>query len=149
MPDDPRSDHESALVITSLRRLNENVRIGVEMVDPDNREHLMYAGCDAIIDDGTTIANLLVRSIQDVGVSDVVTEIITSEIGSEIYRVPISNHYVGKPWREYAKDMVEDEMAALGFARGDENIINPEPDMTLEKGDAAFVVSKEPPAAIY
>lgn len=146
-PDDPRSDHESALVVTSLRRLNDSVRIGVEMVDRDNREHLMYAGCDAIIDDTTTIANLLVRSIQDVGVSDVITEIITSEIGSEMYRVPIASKYVGKAWREFAKAMVEDEMAPLGFARGNENTINPEPDTTIEEGDAAFVVSKEPPAA--
>lgn len=147
MPDDPRSDHESALVVTSLRRLNETARIGVEMVDADNREHLKYAGCDAIIDDGTTIANLLVRSIQDVGVSDVVTEIITSEIGSEMYRVPIADKYAGKEWRDYAKDMIEDGMAALGLARGDENIINPEPDLTLHEGDDAFVISKEPPAA--
>ncbi|MCA9617900.1 MAG: NAD-binding protein, partial [Myxococcales bacterium] len=146
-PDDPRSDHESALVITSLRRLNDNLRIGVEMIDPDNREHLIYAGCDAIIDDGTTIAHLLVRSVQDVGVSDVVTEIITSEHGSEIYRVDVDYAFIGKPWRDYAKAMVDEEMAALGLARGDDNIINPSPDLVLEAGDAAFVVAKEPPAA--
>ena len=38
-------------------------------------------------------------------------------------------------------------MAALGLARGDQNIINPEADFTLHEGDDAFVISKDPPAA--
>jgi voltage-gated potassium channel len=144
-PENPRSDHESALVVTSLRRVNQDLRIGVEMVDADNREHLMYAGCDAIVDDGTTIANLLVRGIQDMGVSDVVTEILSSEFGSEIYRVDIPSSYVGKTWRDYAKDMIDDEVSAIAIARGTENLINPPPDTKILEDDEAFVISKDPP----
>ena len=146
-PDDPRSDHESALVVTSLRRCNESIRIAVEMVDPDNREHLIYAGCDAIIDEGTTVANLLVRSIQDMGVSDVITEVLASEVGSEIYRVHIGDDWAGKTWREYAHAMIDDEVAAIALARDNGHMINPEPETKIEKDDEAFVISKDPPVS--
>ena len=144
-PDDARSDHESALVVTSLRRLNEQIRVGVELVDSDNREHLIYAGADALIDHGTTIANLLVRAVQDVGVSDVVTELIATELGSELYRVTIGADWVGRPFRDYARAMVEDCCSVVGLARGNDNLINPEPDEIILERDDAFVVAREPP----
>ena len=43
------------------------------------------------------------------------------------------------------KAIVEDGVCAIGIAREDENIINPDPDTELRDGDEAFVVSKEPP----
>jgi voltage-gated potassium channel len=76
-PYDGRSDHETALVVAALRRINSAVRIGVELVDSENAEHLTHAGCDAVIDKESTIANLLVRSVQDIGVSDVITELLS------------------------------------------------------------------------
>ena len=41
--------------------------------------------------------------------------------------------------------MIDESISVIGIARGHKNLINPEPDMVLEKGDDAFVVSKEPP----
>jgi voltage-gated potassium channel len=144
-PTDPRSDHESALIVTALRRINPSVRIGAELVDADNHDHMTFAGCDAVIDKGTTIANLLVRSVQDIGISDVVTELLSSEVGSELYRVQIDDQFAGKPYREYAVKMIEESISVIGIARGHKNLINPEPDLVLEQRDEAFVVSKEPP----
>lgn len=144
-PSDPRSDHESALIATALRRLNPTVRIGAELVDSDNHEHMTFAGCDAVIDKSTTIANLLVRSVQDIGVSDVVTEILSSDAGSELYRVPVDDEFIGRPYREYAIGMLEESCSVIGLARGHKNLLNPHPDSVIEEGDDAFVISKEPP----
>jgi len=144
-PSDPRSDHESALIVTALRRVNPDVRVAVELVDAENHEHLTYAGCDAVIDKSSTIANLLVRSVQDIGISDVVSELLTSDIGSELYRVKIDEEHVGKSFRAYASSMLEDSVAVLGLARSQERHINPDPEMVIEEGDDAFIVSREPP----
>lgn len=144
-PSDPRSDHESALIATALRRINPTVRIGAELVDADNHDHMTFAGCDAVIDKGTTIANLLVRSVQDIGVSDVVTELLSSEVGSEIYRAKIDEEMVGKTYREYAIAMLDEGASVLGLARGHKNLINPALDMLIEDNDEAFIVAKEPP----
>ncbi len=144
-PADARSDHESALIVTALRRINPDVRVAVELVDTENHEHLVYAGCDAVIDKSSTIANLLVRSVQDIGISDVVAELLTSDIGSELYRVPIDEEHIGKSYRAFAAQMIDESIAVLGVARGQERLINPEPEMLLEEGDDAFIVSREPP----
>ncbi len=144
-PADPRSDHESALIVTALRRINPTIRIGAELVDADNHDHMTFAGCDAVIDKGTTIANLLVRSVQDIGVSDVVTELLSSDKGSELYRVKIDDDFVGNPYREYAIAMLDASCSVIGLARGHKNILNPAPETIIESNDDAFVVAKEPP----
>ena len=144
-PEDGRSDHESALVVSTLRRVNPTARISVELIDKDNREHLTYAGCDALVDDVKTIANLLVRSVQDIGISDVVAELITSELGSEFYRIAVDSHWVGKSYGEFAKAMVEQRYSVIGLARDGEHLINPETSVTVTAGDEAFIVAREPP----
>ena len=145
-PSDPRSDHESALVVAALRRLNQEVPIAVELIDNENGEHLQYAGCNALIDTSGTVANLLVRSVQDMGVSDVVTELLSSETGSELYRVSIPDEFLGRTYREYLLAMLEAEAASvIGLAREDGNLLNPPPDTVLLESDDAFVVSREPP----
>ena len=144
-PEDVRSDHETALVIASLRRLNPDIRIAAELIDADNKEHLTHAGVDALVDDNRTIANLLVRSVQDEGVADVVAELLSSEIGSEFYRVTVPDTFVGKSFGEYAKAMIEESYSVIGLARGGERMINPASDTTINDDDDAFVIAPEPP----
>ena len=144
-PSDGRSDHETALIVSALRRLNETIRIGVELVDSENAEHLTHAGCDALIDKEATIANLLVRSVQDIGVSDVVGELLSSEEGCELYRVAIDEAFSGRPWREYCIAMLEQRATVIGLARAHKNIVNPAPDTSIVDGDEAFVIAEEPP----
>ena len=103
------------------------------------------AGCDAVIDKGATIANLLVRSVQDIGVSDVVSELLSSEMGSELYRAKIDPELVGKTYRDYAIKMIDESISVIGIARGHKNLINPDLDLVLESKDEAFIVAKEPP----
>jgi voltage-gated potassium channel len=145
-PADARSDHESVLVVTSLRRLNPAARIAVELVDPGNDEFLRHAGCDAVIDMTTTAANLLVRSVQDIGVSDVVCELLSSGKGSELYRVEIDGAYVGKSYREYVLDMLERGWSVVGVVRAQAQLMAPSASVTLADGDVAFVVAPEPPS---
>lgn len=142
---DGRSDHETALIVTVLRRINPAIRIGAELVDSDNSEHVSYAGVDALIDKEATIANLLVRSVQDMGVSDVVRELLSSEVGSELYRVAIDRQLVGKTWREYCVAMLDESCTAIGIARGHKNLVNPDPTTLIQQSDEAFVISHEPP----
>jgi voltage-gated potassium channel len=144
-PTDPRSDHETALIVMSLRRLNPNVRVAVELIAAENRDHLEYAGCDALIDTRQTIANLLVRAVQDEAVGDVFDDLVESELGSEIYRIPVWKEYVGRAFVEYAQRMVEFRCAVIGIVRDDEHLINPDPDIILEATDEAFVVATTPP----
>ncbi len=146
-PREARCDHESALVVTSLRRLNESVPVVVEMVDGDNREHLAYAGATTMVNERYTIANLLVRSVQDVGVSDLICELLASEVGSEIYRAAVPAEYVGRSFSSLARAALAERRTVIGLAsgKGPAIVLAPDPERVLEQGDDYFVVSRLPP----
>ncbi|MFP6684137.1 MAG: hypothetical protein VB934_05460, partial [Polyangiaceae bacterium] len=124
LPGLPRKNER---VAESLRRINPDIRISAELVDHDNREHLIHAGCDALIDDTVTIANLLVRSVQDIGVSDIVCEVLSSRVGAEGYRSKVPAAWHGKSYRDFARELIDDGISVIGVARKGENRLNPEP----------------------
>ena len=87
-PTDPRSDHETAMIVLALREVNPEIRISAELVHPDHKEFLLRAGCDSVIDSHALASTLLVRSAQDLGVAEVVEELLTNKHGSEILSHP-------------------------------------------------------------
>lgn len=144
-PRDGRSDHETAVIAHAFRRRNREARLSAELVDPANREELVTAGCDSVVDLDGVASALMTRSVQDAGLSDVVAELLSSKRGSEIYRIPVPEELVGKTWREVAHALLEREHTALGTVRGGDIRLNPALDYRLVADDEVFVVSAEPP----
>jgi voltage-gated potassium channel len=144
-PNEPRSDHETALVVYALRKLNPKARISAELVSPENREHLVSVGADAIVDINGVASNLLVRGVLDLGSTDVVSELLSARVGNEIYRVGLDGDFVGKPWREYAIHMLDQRATVLGISRDGQIHVNPDTALELREGDEVFVVAQEPP----
>jgi Trk K+ transport system NAD-binding subunit len=131
--------------VLTLRRMSPNVKIGAELVDSDNREHLTEVGCDAVIDFSQLGAMLLVRGIQDVGVTEVIEDLLSNVAGSELYRVRIEEDFVGKTYQELALALFERDVAVIGLERGETRTLNPDRATVLEATDHLFVVAREPP----
>ncbi len=144
-PTDPRSDHHTALTVLALRRINTKMKIGVELVDSQNHEHLEEVGCDAVIDFGALGAMMLVRGIQDIGVTEVVEDLLSNATGSELYRVRVSEAFVGKTYRELAIAMIDDDVSVIGIERGEQRLLNPDRETVLLDSDHLFVVARDPP----
>lgn len=144
-PKDPRSDHETALVVLALRELSPSVHVSAELVDPEQREFLQRAGCDGVVDSQALASALLARSAQDPGVGDVLEDLLTNRGGSEIYRVRVGPDHVGRSFREYCLAMLERDCTVIGLARGRTHMINPKGSTRVQDGDHAFVVADAPP----
>lgn len=144
-PNDPRSDHRSALTVMTLRRLNARVRISAELVSVDNREHLDSAGSDAVIDAMTVASGLLVRGVQDIGVPQLIAHLLSNDQGSEVYRVEVDPHFVGKTYREYVIDNLDRRQTVVALRREHHMLVQVAPDFVLEAGDNAFIISVDPP----
>lgn len=144
-PRDPRSDHETAVIAHAFRRRNPEARLSAELVDPANREELVTAGCDSVVDLDGVASALMTRSVLDAGLGDVVAELLSSKRGSEIYRIPVGEDLVGKTWRETAHALLERDCTALGVVRGGDIRLNPALDYRMRVDDEVFVVSAEPP----
>lgn len=140
-PNDPRCDNETAVVVHALRRRNARARLSAELVAPDNREVLLAAGCDSIVDLHGFASALMTRSV-----SDVLSELLTNRQGSELYRVEVDGALVGLSWRQYAHAMLERGATAFGLVRSGRTLLSPALEERLCAGDEAFVVSVEPPS---
>jgi voltage-gated potassium channel len=143
-PSDPRSDHETALVAMTLRKLNPRARMAVELVSSEHHELLEDCGCDAIVDASRVSVRLMVRGVQDVGVSDVVEGLLESEKGPELYRVPVPAALVGRTYRDSAIALVDRRASLIGLARGQVRLLNPDPALVILADDELFVVAQEP-----
>lgn len=143
-PNDPRSDHETALVVMTLRKLNPRVRVSVELVSSEHHELLAESGCDAIVDASRVSVRLMVRGVQDVGVSDVVEGLLESGEGSELYRIAVPADLVGRTYRDCAIALIDRRASIVGVARGQKKLLNPDPSLVLRPDDELFVVAPEP-----
>lgn len=144
-PHDVRSDHETAVIVHSLKRINPKLQVSAELVDTSNRDLLTDAGCDSVVDLNGVGSALITRSVQDAGLCDVVSELLSNKRGSEIYRIPVRQGLVGKSWRDFSHAMLERECTALGVVQGSDIRLNPGLDYVMRQGDEVFVVSEDPP----
>lgn len=142
---DPRSDLQTALTVLTLRKINPGARIAAELVSSENHDYLTEVGCDAVIDVSAFGSMLLVRCLQDLGTLEVVEDLLTNKGGSELYRVPVPRRFLGKTFREYAHQMLDENCSVIGLDRNDSRELNPEGSTPLIEGDHALVVAREPP----
>ena len=103
---------------------------------------MLEAGCDSVVDATTIASMLLVRSVQDPGTSDVVSDLLTNQRGSEIHRVSVPAHAFGQTYFEYAADELREQSCVIGIVRHGETTVNPDADLVLEEGDSAFVIAR-------
>lgn len=142
---DRHSDHQTALTVMALRRINTKIRISAELVAVENREHLDAAGCDGVIDAVSVASGLLVRGVQDVGVPELIAHLLTNDTGSEVYRVRVDPAFIGKTYRDYVVDNLGRRQTVVALRRGAKMILQADPEHVLEEGDHAFIISVDPP----
>ena len=144
-PAAPRSDPRTALAVLMLRQLNPDVLISAELVHSANREHLEAAGCDAVVDAGALASSLLVRAIQDLGVGELVEEMLSNTQGEvELYRAPCEA-WAGRPYGEMATALLARRVTVVGLLRSGIHRLAPEPALQLEATDEIFALATDPP----
>ncbi|MCS6901198.1 MAG: ion channel [Myxococcales bacterium] len=142
---DSKSDLQTALTVLMLRKINPGARIAAELVSSENHDYLTEVGCDAVVDVSAFGSMLLVRCLQDLGTLEVVKDLLTNKGGSELYRIPVPNRFLGKSFREYAHHMLDENCSVIGLDREHFRELNPDGSMILVEGDHALVVAREPP----
>lgn len=140
---DPSSDGKTVLTTMNLKSLNSKIYICAELVDENNEDYLQKAGCNSIIDITRFGSNMMVQSIQDPGISNVVSHLVSNRIGNTFYRIPLPVDYVGKTFKEVQSGL--DDMIVVGYERSGEQKVNPLKNKILNDGDYLFIISTERP----
>ena len=141
-------DAKVVLNTLSIRKLNPDVYICVEISDSRNMQHGKLAGADEIIVIGELSGNLLVQAALDHGITKIITELVSNKFGNELYKVKTPENLVGKQFIEVLKLIKERHNAIIvAIESGKENKLeaNPPINYTIKSGDDLIVIAHERP----
>jgi len=141
-------DAKVVLNTLSIRKLNPNVYICVEISDSRNMQHGKLAGADEIIVIGELSGNLLVQAALDHGITKIITELVSNKFGNELYKVKTPKSFVGKQFIDVLKLIKERHNAIIvAIESGKENKLeaNPPINYTIKSGDDLIVIAHERP----
>ncbi len=141
-------DAKVVLNTLTIRKLNPNVYICVEISDAKNMQHGKLAGADEIIVIGELSGNLLVQAALDHGITKIITELVSNRYGNELYKVKPPENFVGMKFIE-ALRLVKEKYNAIIVAieSGEDNKLaaNPPMDYTIQPGDYLVLIAQERP----
>lgn len=165
------ADAEALMVVLAVESLNRKVHTGVQLLNSANRMHLERAHADEIICLDQLGGNLIVASALNHGVSRVVAELLTFNIGSEFYRYDghISGALVGREFAEAVQVLAQRRMILLAVETNyseelrrqlsadilyelpeEERVmmVNPQSQYKIRQGDALFVIAESEPTKL-
>jgi voltage-gated potassium channel len=162
------ADAEALLVVLAVESLRQDVHTCAQIVNSANRMHLERAHADEIICLDQVGGSLAVASALNHGVSRIVSELLSFNLGSEFYRYDrhISDKLVGKEFTEavqalaqkhiillaietdYSQELLQRLAANMVYNLPEEDrimMVNPQFNYAIRQGDALFVIAESEP----
>ncbi len=162
------ADAEALMIVLAVESLNREVHTIVQILNSTNRIHLERAHADEIISLDQLGGSLSVASSLNPGVSNIVTELLTFNSGSELYRYDrkLSDEIIGKEFSEVVSILARRKIILLGVEIDDSPeirkkltmdvlhpleekgrliIVNPQSLYKIQQGDALFIIAESEP----
>ena len=102
------TDSKTVLAVLTMTSLNPDLYIAAELIDSKFKRHLELAHCDEIILANDYERKLIVSASSGVGMSQIITELVSSESETGIFMEEIPLSFVGKTYGEYRATRKED-----------------------------------------
>lgn len=139
-------DARTILTTLTIKSAFPDLYTCVEIVEAKNATHGKLAGADELIISGALTTNLLVRAALDHGVTQVVTELLTTR-GHELFLTPVPKSAVGRTYIEALQELKIQHnvlIVAVQNQRGD-LLTNPATDYQLDKQDQLYLIAEHRP----
>lgn len=139
-------DAKVILTTLTVETLNPQVYSVVELVDKANELHCQRANANEIIIGSELNSHLLASAACDHGISRIISELLSSRYGNELYSMPVPEKMAGLKFVEIFVTMKTDSnttVFGIQKGRGGEFISNPDTDYIVEESDYLLVISKD------
>lgn len=90
-----KADERTIFGTMAIKSLAPKVRTCAELINSENREHLVRANVDEIIVRGETAGSLLATAAVSPGVADALKLIMTNQDENKVWRIPVPSKFVG------------------------------------------------------
>lgn len=139
-------DAKVVLTTLTIESMNPAVYSVVELVDKKNEPHCLRANADEIIIGSELSSHLIASAASDHGISRVVTELLSSRYGNELYSMPVPAEMAGKNFLDILVAMKrEKNVTVFGIQKGRAGAFlpNPDADYPVTAEDLLLVISKD------
>jgi voltage-gated potassium channel len=139
-------DAKVVLATLTIESIAHSVYSVVELVDEANVMHCRRAQADEIIVGSVMSSRLIASAAIDHGISRVVSELLSTQYGNELFSIPLPDGLVGNTFLDVFTMMKRERQSiVLGVLKehNGEHISNPPSDYIFEKEDRLIVVSND------
>ncbi len=139
-------DAKVVLTTLTIESMNPDVYSVVELVDKVNEQHCQRATADEIIIGSELSSHLIASAASDHGISRIISELLSSRYGNELYSMPVPENMVDSKFLDVFVSMkTEKNTTVFGVQKGSggEFISNPDADYRVSPDDLLLVISKD------
>lgn len=139
-------DAKVVLTTLTVESLNPQVYSVVELVDKANEQHCLRANADEIIVGSELNSHLIASAASDHGISRIISELLSSRYGNELYSMPVPEEMIGSSFLDVFITMkTEKNTTVFGVQKGSGGyfISNPDADYLICEEDYLLVISKD------
>ncbi len=139
-------DAKVVLATLTIESLAHSVYSVVELVNEANVMHCRRAQADEIIVGSELSSRLIASASVDHGISRVVSELLSTQYGNELFSIPLPANLVGNTFFDVFTMMKRERQSIiLGVLKGTngEHISNPPSDYLFEQDDRLIVISND------
>ncbi len=141
-------DAKAVLSTLTVEALNPEAYSIVELANEDNVRHCERAHANEIIVGAEFSSRLISSATLDHGITKVLSEILSAQIGNDLITVPVPTALAGRPFLELFTEMKRDRgMTVLALQRHGtkkEVVTNPGTDAVVGADDRLVVISSRP-----
>jgi voltage-gated potassium channel len=108
-----KADERTILATLAMKSMVREVKTCAELLNPENRQHLMRANVDEIVLRGEHLGSLLAGASASPGLPRVISSLLSPEEENKLWKMEIPVRFVGKPVSELAAYLREKSQALL------------------------------------
>ena len=144
-------DAKAVLTTLTVETINPEVYSIVELVNEANVQHCERANANEIIVGNEFSSKLISRAARDHGISKVLSELLSSRFGNDLYKIPVSPSQRGKNFIDVFVEMKRSNRSTILAVQKDmegEVVSNPPVDYRLAANDYLIVISDKKPSSL-
>lgn len=137
------ADAHSVLTTLAVKELNPAGKLVAESMHPENTHHLLHAGANEIVCVGDISTKLISRASIHLGMTDLISELMTNNSGNELYSAEAPDLLVNECFETAFMEFRKQGAILIGVIKGGVLSSNPPPDCVLEKSDHLIYIAPE------
>jgi voltage-gated potassium channel len=108
-----KADERTILATLGIKSMAKEVKTCAELLNPENKQHLMRANVDEIVLRGENIGSLLAGATVSPGIPRVISSLLSPDEENNLWKVEIPEAFVGKPVSDLSAYLKEKSQALL------------------------------------